>query len=120
MAVLAVLLHLGPPNAVLQTALDSAPAAPGATAPLVHAVSLQSLFPAPRGLGGVRPYATYAGSLTTPPCTEHVQWFVLLDHGTVSAQQVVQFEEFAGGGATLGRNERPQQPLGGRTVQYLI
>jgi carbonic anhydrase len=56
-------------------------------------------------------YYTFAGSLTTPPCTEGVTWFVLQQPASVSAMQVARF------GAVYPMNARPVQPLNGRTIQ---
>ena len=58
-----------------------------------------------------RDYATYLGSLTTPPCTEGVRWFVLQTPLRVSRAQV---EKLALG--IIGDNARPVQPLNGRTI----
>jgi carbonic anhydrase len=54
---------------------------------------------------------TYTGSLTTPPCSEGVQWFVLAQPIEISVQNVKQFVKL------LGHNARPVQPLNGRTIQ---
>jgi carbonic anhydrase len=54
---------------------------------------------------------SYHGSLTTPPCTEGVQWIVLRDPISMSAQQIAQFVSI------IGKNARPVQPLHGRRVQ---
>jgi carbonic anhydrase len=35
----------------------------------------------------------YSGSLTTPPCSENVRWFVMLDPVTVSDEDIAQFAE---------------------------
>ena len=44
---------------------------------------------------------------------------MFLDPLRVSADQILAFQYYVGGGATLGQNARPTQPLGDRTVQYL-
>ena len=68
-------------------------------------VDASGLLPAARG------YYTFDGSLTTPPCTESVTWFVLKRPVPVSAAEVAQF-------ARLYPNDaRPAQPLHGRVVR---
>ncbi|WP_129337066.1 carbonic anhydrase [Cellulomonas endophytica] len=52
----------------------------------------------------------YEGSLTTPPCSETVQWVVLADAVEMSPAQVAALSE------AHGDNARPVQPLAGRTV----
>jgi carbonic anhydrase len=65
---------------------------------------------ASRILPGDRGYYTFSGSLTTPPCSEDVTWFVLKNPVTVSASEIKQF-------ADLYRNDaRPTQPLYQRVV----
>jgi carbonic anhydrase len=51
------------------------------------------------------------GSLTTPPCTEGVRWYVLRMAESISAEQVAAF------GAIYPANARPVQPLNDRPVQ---
>jgi carbonic anhydrase len=55
-------------------------------------------------------YYSYRGSLTTPPCTQGVRWFVLKNPVTLSAAQIA---SFAG---LYPNNSRPVQPLNGRVV----
>lgn len=58
-------------------------------------------------------FARYEGSLTTPPCTEAVHWFVLdpaTTTLTASADQITAFEN------VQSANNRATQPLGDRHV----
>jgi carbonic anhydrase len=52
----------------------------------------------------------YMGSLTTPPCSEGVRWFVLADPIELSADQIAEFTEI------YDHNSRPTQPLHGRSL----
>ena len=55
-------------------------------------------------------YYTFSGSLTTPPCSENVTWFVLKHPSTVSEAEIEEFGQ-------LYRNDaRPTQPLYDRIV----
>jgi len=62
-------------------------------------------------------FYTFAGSLTTPPCSGGVQWFVNKDIQSASAAQIAALQKFAEevGGLDNG-NARPTQPLNGRNV----
>ena len=55
-------------------------------------------------------YYTYSGSLTTPPCTEGVKWVVLKNPVAIEGEDVDALK------ALEGKNNRPVQPLNGRTV----
>lgn len=56
-------------------------------------------------------YYRLNGSLTTPPCTEGVRWFVLKTPMTISAEQLHIFE------TTMGdTNNRPVQKLNARLI----
>lgn len=48
-------------------------------------------------------YYRYMGSLTTPPCSEGVSWFVLAGHVTVGRSQLAEFTR------RVGANNRPLQ-----------
>jgi len=57
-------------------------------------------------------YWFYSGSLTTPPCTEGVKWFVMKNRATVSKQQLKVLQ------STYLNNARPVQPVNGREVGF--
>jgi carbonic anhydrase len=54
-------------------------------------------------------YYRYSGSLTTPPCTEGVAWFVMATPVELSTAQIAAFQ------ALYDHNYRPIQPLNERT-----
>lgn len=70
-----------------------------------HQFNPQDLIPSNRH------HFSYHGSLTTPPCTEGVQWIVLRDPISMSPQQIGQFTSI------IGQNARPVQPSHGRRIQ---
>ena len=62
-------------------------------------------------LPSTRAYYTFSGSLTTPPCTEDVTWFVLKQPVTVSGKEIEQFSRL------YRHDARPTQPVYDRIVQ---
>jgi carbonic anhydrase len=56
-------------------------------------------------------YYTFAGSLTTPPCSEGVTWFVLKHPTSISGDEVDRFSKL------YPMNARPVQPLNGREIK---
>ncbi|CAA7033960.1 unnamed protein product [Microthlaspi erraticum] len=56
----------------------------------------------------------YRGSLTTPPCTEDVNWTIVNKVGTVSREQIDRVVDARRGGYEA--NARPAQALNGRVV----
>jgi carbonic anhydrase len=107
LAVLAVLARTTyRPNPILNRIWEHIPRQPGEmAAPARLRINPISLLPVKRD------YATYQGSLTTPPCTEGVRWIVFQEPVRVSRDQV---DKLARG---IGDNARPLQPLNGRTVK---
>lgn len=68
-------------------------------------IDLAALFPAKA------PYFHYVGSLTTPPCSEGVEWFVLAHPQQIGKGQLAAFAE-----AEHGPTNRPVQPVFARDV----
>lgn len=101
LGVIGVLVTDGPRNPMLQRVLDNIPAdTDGKRAgPMVDP---NALLPVDRS------FFMYEGSLTTPPCTETVDWIVMRTPITASLEQIEQFREH------FPYNARPIQPLNRR------
>ena len=56
-------------------------------------------------------YFHYIGSLTTPPCSENVQWYLLKQPAQASKDQIEAFRKY------YVDNERPVQELYDRTIE---
>ena len=106
LAVVAVLLKQGNQNALVKTLWANLPPEKE-TEKVVEKVSIDAARLLPKN----HAYYTFAGSLTTPPCSEGVTWFVLVSPTQVSEAQVARF------GKIYSANARPVQPPNGRTVQ---
>lgn len=103
LGVLGVLVETGKPNATLKAFLDNMPAEAGSE----RAAEGRMLNPSgflPRGRG----YYRYEGSLTTPPCSETVDWVVLAKPIQASTAQINAFER------VYPMNARPLQDLNRR------
>lgn len=101
----AVLIELGAHNPAFDPILRQLPVQSGERKLYADVfVDPSSFLPLDRG------YYYYTGSLTTPPCTEGVSWYVLQQPITMSAEQFAQLTSIVGG------NSRPAQPLNGRRV----
>jgi carbonic anhydrase len=57
-------------------------------------------------------YYKYDGSLTAPPCTEGVTWYVLKTPVDISAAQIEAFAKL------YPHDVRPPQPLNGRQIRF--
>ena len=80
----------------------------------VKGINMSELFP------NNFDYYHYEGSLTTPPCSETVQWFVLKNTISVPGSYLKSLRKIDNGhGHPLTNNFRDTQPLNGRKV-YLI
>jgi carbonic anhydrase len=95
----------GQPNALLSTLWANLPKAAGQTTKIDDVVNPGGFLPADRG------YWTYTGSLTAPPCTEGVKWFIFQQEMPLSREQLRAFA------ALFPVNSRPLQDLRGRKVE---
>jgi carbonic anhydrase len=101
LAVVGVLLKQGPAESPFARVLTALPA-PGEKRTVE--VDLSALLPKDHK------HFAYSGSLTTPPCSEDVQWIVLVTEEPVSKKEIDAFR------AKYAKNARPVQALHGRTV----
>lgn len=69
-------------------------------------VRIQDMMPADTA------HFAYPGSLTTPPCSEDVQWIVMDTPVELGADQLETLED------AYGHNARPVQPINDRTVTH--
>ncbi|MEQ8858507.1 MAG: carbonic anhydrase family protein [Pseudomonadales bacterium] len=105
LAVLGVLFEEGAGNAELGKIIDSARSA-GTEASEFPEVTLHPRALVPEDIDVFR----YMGSLTTPPCSEGVNWHVVETPLTAGADQIDAFESM------MGNNARPVLPTNGRLV----
>jgi len=108
LAVIGVLMREGADSAPLHVVQDHLPADVGE----VHTWD-DVTFNVGDLLPKTAAYWHFSGSLTTPPCTEGVDWNVLQTPVEVSHAQVEAFS------ALLHGNARPVQPLQGRVIESI-
>jgi len=104
-AVLGVLFKVGKENPELQKVWNQMPTKVGEKKVLLSKVNPYMLLPKSKD------YYRYSGSLTTPPCSEGVRWFVFKEVVELSEKQLEQFKKVLG-----FPNNRPVQPINARKV----
>ena len=105
MGVLGVMFEAGAANAELAKILAAAPTTKSEPATVTgQTIDPNGMLPTDRSI------YRYMGSLTTPPCSEGVNWHVLKDPITASAEQIAAFE------ALTGDSARPVRALNNRLV----
>jgi carbonic anhydrase len=105
LAVVAVLFKKGAANPLLETLWKNIPAEMDKTVVLSDlSVNVKGLLPQDRG------YYTFSGSLTTPPCSEGVTWYVLKTPSTLSPRQLAMFAKL------YPADNRPIQPTYQREI----
>jgi carbonic anhydrase len=103
--VIAILFDAGKENKTIKALWDHLPKEKDKEV-TVDAVKINAVDLLPNDKG----YYTYAGSLTTPPCSEQVTWYVLKTPVQVSADQIARF------GRIYPNNARPIQPFNDRDI----
>ncbi|MFZ0395870.1 MAG: carbonic anhydrase family protein [Terracidiphilus sp.] len=100
-----LVVDMGEANATLAMLWGHLPANPGATERITDMVNPGGLLPGDYG------YWTYTGSLSTPPCTEGVRWFVMEQELSVSRTQLQQYTDM------FRVSSRPLQDGHGRRIE---
>jgi carbonic anhydrase len=105
LAVVAVLLERGAPQAAVQSVWNNLPLEKGEELTADVPLDPADLLPADRR------YYTYMGSLTTPPCSEGVLWMVMKQPVQISPEQDAIFAHL------YPMNARPIQQASGRLIK---
>lgn len=105
LAVVGVLLEEGENNGFIRTLWSHMPGHPNGVNSINGVrVNAAELLP------DNREFHHYRGSLTTPPCSEGVRWFVMKDPQQLSRNQIDKFL------SVIDHNARPVQPVNSRFV----
>ncbi len=122
LAVVGLLIERGRHKFAFDPIWSHLPAVPGETQRIENVTEDGNLIIDPRFMfspndqvedvapSGFRNYYRYEGSLTTPPCSEGVQWIMLTTPIEMSEAQIAAFK------AIIHDNNRPVQPLNGRKL----
>ncbi len=92
------------PNATMATLWAQLPETPGSSKRITDMIDPAGLFPPNRG------YWAYMGSLTWPPCTEGVRWYIFQQEVSISRGQLDAYTHI------FRMDTRPLQPLHGRRI----
>jgi carbonic anhydrase len=104
LAVVGVFLQPGSKHAQFEQILDNLPTQKKKALETDIPINLQDWLPASKN------YYTYVGSLTTPPCKQGIQWFLMKEPVNISEEQINIFAK------KYSNNARPIQSLNGRIV----
>lgn len=104
LAVVGVMLKAGGDNDTLAPIWKAMPKEVNKEKTLTAKVNAEDILPKKQQ------FYHFKGSLTTPPCSEGVEWFVMKEPVQVSKKQVEKFV------ALIGHNARPIQAANGRFI----
>jgi carbonic anhydrase len=104
LAVVSVFIVPGKKNAVFNKIVSTMPQEAGTPISADPSIDPSRLLPAERG------YYHYEGSLTTPPCSQSVDWIVLTHHIEAAEADIARFAKL------YPMNARPLQRLDRRFI----
>lgn len=104
LGVIGVLMKVGKANPVIGSIWSHMPKKAGENNKMEATVNVADLLP------GNHSYYNYSGSLTTPPCSEGVNWMVMQIPVEVSSEQVAAFT------GIFAKSVRPVQAVNDRTI----
>jgi carbonic anhydrase len=105
LAVVGIMMNEGKEQTLISEVWQAIPAVGKTNTVSTKTIDATDLLPTNKS------YYSYAGSLTTPPCSEGVEWTVLVEPISVSKQQIATFEKL------YQVDARPLQPVNGRKVE---
>jgi carbonic anhydrase len=105
LAVVSVMFQEGAANPLLAKLWEKMPNKAGEKNAVAGGLNVTQMMPKERD------YYRFNGSLTTPPCSEGVRWFVVKRPANASKAQIEQFSKAVG-----VANNRPIQPANARAV----
>lgn len=105
LAVVAVMFHQGADNKALDQAWSAIPQHAGDKEKLASSTDANAILPESKD------YYRFNGSLTTPPCSEGVRWFVMKESSHASFRQIKTFSN-----VMQHANNRPIQATNARPI----
>ncbi len=106
-AVVGIMFTLGAEDSLLNQLFNKLPEAEGLYYRSSSEFNIMKLIPASSN------YYTYSGSITEPPCSENVSWFVMSKPVEASNMQINKMTKL------FYSNARPIQALNGRTINTM-
>ncbi len=108
LAVVGVLMNAGAENEIVSSIWSNIPPEEGVEKDAGVQINIADVLPDNKG------YYNYTGSLTTPPCSEGVNWFVLGTPVEASQDQIDAFKKI------FPKSVRPVQPANDRIIEKVM
>lgn len=106
-AVISLMIEAGQENSLIKTIWEDLPETGLVKTRKDISINVDSFLPTNQA------YYSYQGSLTTPPCDENVDWYVMTETTEASPKQIEQFS------SVYNINARAVQPLNNRLVKLI-